>query len=52
MMPHQVRASGFQSSTAEVLHMPTGSLAASGTSLKKTQNCKLKTFCFQAEMVR
>lgn len=36
-MPHQVRASGFHSSTAEVLHMPTGSLAASGTSLKKTQ---------------
>lgn len=37
MMPHQVRASSFQSSTAEVLHMPTGSLAASGISLKKTQ---------------
>lgn len=46
MMPHQVRAIGFQSAAAEVLHMPTSSLAASGTFLKnKTQTitcCKSK----------
>lgn len=48
MMPHQVRATGFQSAAAEVLHMPTSSRAASGTFLKnkykkKSHAVKVKT---------
>lgn len=47
MMPHQVRATGFQSAAAEVLHMPTSYPTASGTFLKnrhkQSHAAKVKT---------
>ena len=36
MMPHLVSATAVQTAAAEVLHMPTNPLAASGTFLKNT----------------
>lgn len=47
MMPHQVRATGFQNAAAEVLHTPTSYPTASGTFLKnrhkQSHAAKVKT---------
>lgn len=42
-LSHLGRASGFLGVTAEVLHTPTGSPAASGTFLEKTQYTQVET---------